>query len=147
LGWDDEIQDKLDILNDALLALFIFYVLGMGFSGLSFIAALAGFLLPDRRRISLVNFSMTTLAATALLIGSIIVTVIVTKGVKEINDVAEDFGIKVDKGDKFMGITWGAAAVMIVAQVFWIAHFVMARKARKHHVRAKEMSEARHSTE
>lgn len=131
LGWDERIQDKIDILNDALLGLFILYVLGMGFSGIAILGCIAAIFLAESKLIVLVNFATSTLATLSLIIASILVTVAVTKGVNEINDVAEEIGVHVEMGTKFLIITWVAAGVMIAPMVFWAVRFCVMRRHTK----------------
>lgn len=138
LGWTDDIQDKIDILNDALMGLFILYVLGMGFSGIGMLACLVAGLVPERRSVALTNLVVASLATLALLIASILVTVAVTKGVDEINDAAEDIGVKVSRGNGFLAISWVAAGVMLCALVFWAVRFCSLKRKTKHMVRTKE---------
>lgn len=128
LGWDEKVQEKLDIINKVLLGLFILYVLGIGFSGLATILCIVAILLPDKRIVAVVNLVLATLAMLSLLIASIIITIAVTKGVNELNEVAEKIGVTVVRGDQFLIISWVAAAVMLFAMVFWATRFCLARK-------------------
>jgi len=130
-GWDERIQDKIDILNDALLGLFILYCLGMGFSGIAILGCIAAFILAESKIIVLVNFFVSSLAVLSLLVASILVTVAVTRGVDEINDVAEEIGVNVEMGTKFLIITWVAAGVMIAPVIFWAVRFCVMRKHTK----------------
>lgn len=139
LGWDEEIQDKLDIINDALLGLFILYVLSMGFSGIAVIGCLVAVLLIESKIVVLLNVLSSALATLCLLIASILITVVLTKGVNEVNDIAEEIGVHVERGDNFLIITWVAAGVMIAPMVFWaVRFFVMRReKTRQRHRHSK----------
>ncbi|CAG9937218.1 unnamed protein product [Clonostachys rosea f. rosea IK726] len=100
LGWDEKMQDKLDIVNKVLLGLFVLYVLGIGFSGL----------------------------ATILCVAAILITVTVTKGVNEFNNLSEKIGVTIVRGNPFLIISWVAAVVMLVAMVFWATRFHMIRR-------------------
>lgn len=131
LDWPDSIQDTIDTLNDALLALFVIYVLGVGFSGLAMIACVAGFFLAGRGAVVLANLILATLAALCTIIGSIIATVAAKKGVKKINEMGDDVGLSADVGTKFLILTWVSAAAMIVATAYWTAQICLARKERK----------------
>lgn len=131
LGYTDEIQEKVDILNDALLGLFILYVLGMGFSGIVICGSVGAFLAPARRSMALVNLIAALLGCLSLIIASILITVAVTKGVNEINDVGEEFGLEVQRGNKFLILSWVAAAVMISTTIFWGVRFGFLKKRAK----------------
>ncbi|KAF7547806.1 hypothetical protein G7046_g8886 [Stylonectria norvegica] len=140
INWPDDIQDSVDTLNDALLGLFIVYVLGVGFSGLAIIACIAGFFLTHRKSVVWINMAVATLAAICITIGSIIATVAATKGVNKINDLGDDVGISASVGKKFLAITWVSAGVMIVAMLYWTAHLCLERREKKRQWRARKGS-------
>lgn len=119
INWPDDIQDKLDIVNKVLLGLFIVYVVGIAFSGLAILTSIGALFLVGRTSILLINFLLTTLAALAITIGSIVVTVAAKEGVHEINKVGEDVGVSATIGKKLLIITWVAAGVAIAAKVYW----------------------------
>lgn len=128
LGWESKIQEKLDKINDVLLGLFVLFVLGMGFSGLALLGCVPAALFPQTRVLPTVNLAASSLAFLSLAIASIIVTVAATKGVDEINDAAEEVGVNVERGTKFMAITWVATGAMLSAAVFWAVKFVGVRR-------------------
>lgn len=132
IDWPEEIQDNIDKLNDLILALFVFYVLGMGFSGLSLIGTVLGFLKPKSVLINLTNLILASLAALVLIVGAAIATAAGTKGVKEINKVAEKAGVEAQRGTNFIIINWVAAGVMFFSTLFWAWRFHVARKERKY---------------
>lgn len=136
LNWPPEIQEKLDIINDLLLGLFIVYVLGMGFSGLAILGTVASMILASSRLLTLFNFVLSALAAISITAGSIIVTVAGVKGVDELNKVAEDFGVHAERGRNFLIISWVAAGCMIAAAVFWTTRFCMLCVERRREKRA-----------
>ncbi|KAF4976334.1 hypothetical protein FZEAL_6978 [Fusarium zealandicum] len=131
INWPSEIQDAIDMLNKALLAQFILYVLGVGFSGLAMLACAAAFFLYTRRGVNAVNLILAALAALVLTVSSILVTVAGKKGVDKINEVGDDVGVSASAGNKFLGLTWAAAGVMIVATIYWTMHLCMMRKERR----------------
>ncbi|KAJ4157592.1 hypothetical protein NW754_009235 [Fusarium falciforme] len=99
------------MLNSALLALFVLYVLGVGFSGLAMLGSLAAFFL----------FRAAV----------ILVTVAGDKGVDKINDVGDDVGISASLGTKFLALTWASSGLMIAATVYWATHLCLMRRERK----------------
>ncbi|KAI0141164.1 hypothetical protein F4776DRAFT_551319 [Hypoxylon sp. NC0597] len=116
------IQETIDYLNSFLLATFVLYVLGSGFSGLSFLSCIVILTLRRDsigRGTVIINVALSSLAALSLAIGSAIATAISKKGVSEINSAGDDVGISAVEGTKFMIISWVAFAVMFVALVFW----------------------------
>ncbi|KAF4952423.1 hypothetical protein FGADI_6781 [Fusarium gaditjirri] len=131
INWPDDIQDSIDLLNTALLVTFVFYVLAVGFSGLAMVASAGAFFLFARRGVNAVNVILSGLAALVLLIASILVTVAGKKGVSKINDVGDDVGLSASVGNKFLALTWAAAALMIIASIYWVMHLCLMRRERK----------------
>lgn len=131
INWPDDIQDAVNMVNDALLGLFVLYVLGVGFSGLAILGCIAGFFLAERGSIGLINTLLSGLAALVITVGSILVTVAATKGVHKINDLGDDVGVSAKAGNKFLAITWVAAGLMIAATVYWISHLCIMRREKK----------------
>ncbi|KAF7544901.1 hypothetical protein G7Z17_g9589 [Cylindrodendrum hubeiense] len=131
LNWPDSIDDAINTLNSALLALFIFYVLGVGFSGLAMLACVAGFFLAGRRSVTIGNLTLAALAATSITVGSIIGTVAAHKGADKINDLGEDIGLSASIGSKFIALTWVSSAFMIAAAVYWTAQICLMRRDKK----------------
>lgn len=131
INWPDDIQDAIDMLNSALLALFVLYVLGVGFSGLAMLGSLAAFFLFSRRGVNAANLGLASLAALCLTVGSILVTVAGDKGVDKINDVGDDVGISASLGTKFLALTWASSGFMIAATSYWTTHLCLMRRERK----------------
>ncbi|KAF6842275.1 SUR7 protein [Colletotrichum musicola] len=130
LNWPDDIEDTLDKVNKFLLAIFILYVVGIGFSGLSILGSLAAFFLGFRKLVTITNFVFTVLASIAFLAGSLITTIGAKEGAKQINDIGDDIGISAEAGQKFMIISWVAFAVIAAAAVYWVAQFCVGRRSR-----------------
>jgi heme/copper-type cytochrome/quinol oxidase subunit 2 len=123
IDWPPEIQEKIDLINDLLLAIFIVYVVGMGFCGLAVLACIGSLILASSRLLVLINFILAGLGALALTIGSVIVTVVGTKGISELNKVAKEANVHASRGKNFLIISWVAAGCMIFAAVFWTTRF------------------------
>lgn len=70
------------------------------------------------------------LAFLALVIASIISTVIITKTVNAVNKYGAEIGVAAYKGSTFLGMTWAATALMLLASVGWIAECCRGRKNR-----------------
>ncbi|KAH9883240.1 hypothetical protein F4778DRAFT_744733 [Xylariomycetidae sp. FL2044] len=118
----EKVQDAVDYLNGFLLAVFVFYVLGAGFCGLSFLVCIVVLTVssnPVSRLVILGNIVLSALAVLVLLVGSAIATGISKKGVSEINSAGEDYGISAIEGTKFMIISWVAFGCMLLATVTW----------------------------
>ncbi|KAL6884180.1 actin cortical patch SUR7/pH-response regulator pali [Trichoderma longibrachiatum] len=131
IHWPGGIQSSIDTLNAALLALFVFYVLGVGFSGLAMLACVPAFLLQDKRLVLMVNSALALLAAATITLGSIIATAASAVAVSAINDKGEPVTLVATQGSKFYGLTWAAAALMIVSALFWVGKFAWLWKREK----------------
>ncbi|KAI3322218.1 hypothetical protein HD806DRAFT_501395 [Xylariaceae sp. AK1471] len=118
----EKVQDAIDIINNALMTLLVFYALASGFSGLSFLVSLAVLVLCRNKltkRIVWANIVISAIGTLVLLIGSAIVTYVNSKGVQEINDAGKDVGISGIRGTKFITISWVAFGLMALASLYW----------------------------
>ncbi|TDZ47212.1 SUR7 family protein pun1 [Colletotrichum trifolii] len=131
LEWPDSLEDALDKVNKALLAIFVLYVLGIAFSGLAILGSLAAFFLGFKKRMTVTNFVFAFLAALVLFAGSLVTTIGAKEGAKQINDLGDDVRISADVGQKFMIISWVAFAVMAAAAVYWVTQFCVDRRSRR----------------
>jgi uncharacterized membrane protein YagU involved in acid resistance len=131
IGWSDDIQNQVDKINDVLLAMFILYVLGMAFSIIGVITAVLSFVWAHKRSLVLINLGVIGIAMACLVVGSIIVTVAVTEGIDKINDLGEDIGISVNRGNNFLAITWAAAGLTIVSFLIWCFQLCFVWRQRK----------------
>ncbi|KAH6607680.1 hypothetical protein Trco_003993 [Trichoderma cornu-damae] len=131
IQWPDSIQDRIGNLNSALLALFVFYVLGVGFSGLSMLACIPAFLLQDKKILLLANTALASLAAAAITLGSVIATAASCIAADAINKAGEKVTLAAYKGTKFFAITWIAAVFMVVSTLFWAGKLMMLRRREK----------------
>ncbi|KAI1264190.1 actin cortical patch SUR7/pH-response regulator pali [Xylariaceae sp. FL1019] len=126
----DKVQTAINLVNDALKALFVIYVLAIAFSGLSaLLSALAGVAMLFRKNehqlriIYLSNVAISSIATLLLLISSAIVTYVNNKGVEEINDAGKDVGISGIKGLKFITLTWVAFGLAAASTLVWMVAF------------------------
>ncbi|KAK5204465.1 hypothetical protein LTR47_009247 [Exophiala xenobiotica] len=101
LHWPDEIQDAERAIKVASTAMTVLYIIGVVFAGIAVLAALLAFL--------------------AIGIASAIATAVIVKAVHAVNKYGDDIGIAAYKGVKFLGMTWAATAVMLLASVVSIA--------------------------
>ncbi|KAI1298899.1 actin cortical patch SUR7/pH-response regulator pali [Xylaria venustula] len=118
----DSVQNAIDTVNDALLALLVFYALASGLSGLSFLVSVAVLIL-FRKKIHMLivwaNIAISGLGAFVLLIGSAIITYVNNKGVSEINDAGKDVGISGIRGSKLITISWVSFGLMLSISLYW----------------------------
>ncbi|KAH6894147.1 actin cortical patch SUR7/pH-response regulator pali [Thelonectria olida] len=142
LGWSDEINDALDNLNDALLGLFIVYLVAIIASGIAMIGCVAALVLfrPHlsprdtliNSRWAKVNSFLASLAAMSVFTGSVIVTVTADKAIKKLNRYGDDVGVSATKGNKFRALSWTAVAFAVTASLYWMAHkYLIKRQQRR----------------
>ncbi|KAI0099912.1 actin cortical patch SUR7/pH-response regulator pali [Nemania sp. FL0031] len=118
----DKVQHAIDIVNDALRALLVFYALSSALAGLSFLVSL-GVLILLRKKVSKpvvwANMAIAGLAAFILLIMSAIITYVNNKGVPEINNAGKDVGISGIRGSKLISISWISFGLMLFTSLYW----------------------------
>ena len=129
----DVVQQAVDLLNSALFAVFIFYVLGSGFAGMAFLLSIATLALAYRqpgnhRKTVLLNALNAFLGTLTLMIGSAITTAVARKGAAQINGMGDDVGISAVAGRKFITISWVAFGLMCAAFLFWTLMCCFPRK-------------------
>jgi len=130
INWPDEIQDGLDMLNAALDATFVLYAIGIAAAGLAIITSLVAVFMHGSRLISLGNWGLATLSFVALLLASIIITVLQGKMTSLINKYGNDIGVYAYKGGRYLALTWVAMAIMFLATAAWATEFCVGRRNR-----------------
>ncbi|KAF2836544.1 hypothetical protein M501DRAFT_1025974 [Patellaria atrata CBS 101060] len=130
LRWPDAIQNGLDGLRIAGRAAFVLYCIGIGLSILTLITSVLGLLFSGRAT-ALLNAALALLAFLAFGIASGIVTAVVVKGSNIINKYGDDIGIEAKRGNKFLGLTWGATAAMLICCVWWMVETCIGHRKRR----------------
>jgi general stress protein CsbA len=131
IKWPGSIQLKIAALNSALMALFVFYVLGVGFSGLSMLACIPAFLFGDKRIILMMNTALASLGAGVITLASIIATAASSIAVNAINTEGKPVTVVATKGTKFYGLTWSSTILMMLTTGFWVTKFMLIWKKEK----------------
>jgi len=70
------------------------------------------------------------LAFLCLLVSSAIATGIINKVVDTINTHGNDIGIAAYKGKTFIGMTWSATILILLAEAAWVYEFIRGRRER-----------------
>jgi len=130
IHWPDEVQKAEQDLKVASIAMTIFYVIGSTFAGIALLAAVWD-VFANGRLSAMVNFLIDILAFLAIGIASAISTAIIVKAVDTINKFGNDIGIAAYKGATFLGMTWAATAVMLLASMVSIAQCCAGRPRNK----------------
>ncbi|KAJ2998286.1 hypothetical protein NUW58_g374 [Xylaria curta] len=118
----ESVQNAIDIVNNALLALLAFYALASGLAGLSFLLSLAVLVLLRNNVNKLIvwtNMAVAGLGAFMFLIASAMISYVNNKGVEEINNAGKDIGISGIKGVRLIKISWATFGLMSFVSLYW----------------------------
>ncbi|KAL8923129.1 MAG: hypothetical protein Q9208_004813 [Pyrenodesmia sp. 3 TL-2023] len=127
LKWPSAIKDAVHAVEMASKVMFVLYCIGVATIGLALLGAFLG-VFSGGRMAALVNNMLSLLAMLSLGIASTIVSVIMAKVVNEVNEHGTDIGVTATKGKTFLGMTWAATGLMLVAAIAWIYEFVTFRR-------------------
>ena len=127
LHWPSEIEDAVKTIEVASKVMFVFYVIGIIFAGFAVLGAIWG-VFANGRLSAFVNFLLDILAFLFIGIASAISTAIIVKAVNAINKYGAEIGLAAYKGKEFLGMTWAATAVMLLASLMWIAECCAGRR-------------------
>lgn len=128
IDWPSDIQDGLDKLNIAIDATFVLYAIGIAAAGCVILSSLIAVFLHGSRLVSFGNWGLASLSFLALLIASIIVTVVQSKATKLINKYGNEIGVYAYKGTRYLTLTWVAVALMFLAMMAWVMEFCVGRR-------------------
>ena len=123
----DELDDAITALRTAYRAIFVLYCMGIALAFLSMLFSLLGIFF-TRRIYLLINAALANLAFLSLGIASAVVTAIVIQGEKAVNKFGESVGIVAFRGNKFLGITWSATLLMLIAFGVWLVHILKLKR-------------------
>lgn len=127
IHWPSGIEDGIHAIEVASKVMFVFYVIGIVFAGLAFLGAIVG-VLSESRLIAFFNFAIDMSAFLAVGIASAIATAIMIKAVNAINKYGGDIGVAAYKGTEFLGMTWAATALLLLASFLSIAECCAGRR-------------------
>ncbi|KAH7372329.1 integral membrane protein-like protein [Pyrenochaeta sp. MPI-SDFR-AT-0127] len=136
LNWPEDIQTGINALNALMAAMFVLYCIAIALIFVALLAALFAVLTSGRLSACL-NFMIATLAFLAIGLASALVTAIMVKGAKTINQYGNDIGLEAHWGSKFLALTWAATGLMLVALLVWIVEFCIGRRHKQRQTYAK----------
>ena len=119
LDWPSDIQNAVDALNYAARAMFVLYCIGIGLTGLGMIAALFAVFAHGVLHAWL-NGLFDLLAFICLGIASALATAIAVEVVKAVEQFGEPIGIAAYRGTGFLGLTWAATGLVLLATFTWV---------------------------
>ena len=127
LHFPSEISDGIRAIEVASKVIFVFYVIGVIFAGIALIAAVGG-VFASGRLSALLNSGVDVLAFLSIGIASAIATTIIVKAVHAINKYGSEIGLAAYKGGTFLGMTWAASILMLLASILWLAECCAGRR-------------------
>jgi hypothetical protein len=118
LNWPADIQKGINALHIVQTAAFILYCIAIGLIGLSLLFSLPA-IFSAGRLAACVNVLVSILAFLAIGLASALITAVMVKGVSVVNKYGKEIGVEAHKGNKFLGITWAATGLMLIAMAWW----------------------------
>ncbi|POS75664.1 SUR7 protein [Diaporthe helianthi] len=134
LGLTNEIQDKLEDIPKIIQAIVAMYIIAAMFVLLSIFGSCGAIALipnPAGRTIVMGNLGLSGMAVFFLLIGNLITTIGSGVVVDKVTDLGDGIGLSAVRGGKFMALSWGAFALMLLTVFYWAYEF-FAEKKRAH---------------
>jgi hypothetical protein len=136
INWPSDIDTGIKTLNALMAAMFVLYCIAIGLIFVSLLTAAAAILLSGRLS-ACVNFLVAVLAFLAIGLASALVTAVIVKASRIINDKGNKIGLQANWGGKFLALTWAATALMLVVVLTWVVEFCIGRKRNKQPTYAK----------
>lgn len=126
LGLTNDIQDKLDDVPKIIQAIVAMYIIAAIFVLLSLFGSCGAIaLIPNSagRTIVMGNLGLAGVAVFFLLIGNLITTIGSGVVVDKVTDLGDGIGLSAVRGGKFMALSWGAFALMLLTVFYWVYEF------------------------
>lgn len=102
----------------------------IGLIGLAALASIISFALSGRLS-ACANIFIALLAFLVVAVSSALATAIAVIGARAIDKYAEQVGITGSSGRKFLGLTWGATAAMLVCLIWWSVDCCIGARGRR----------------
>lgn len=127
IHWPKEITDAENAIHITSIATVILYAVAIGFAGLAFFGAIFG-LFTTGRLSACLNVLVDLLGFLAIAAASAVATVVIIKAVDAVNKYGNEIGISATKGNMFLGMTWAATGLMLIATLISIAQLMAGPK-------------------
>ncbi|KAL1862007.1 hypothetical protein Plec18167_001210 [Paecilomyces lecythidis] len=114
LNWSGAIDDDFQVLSTTTKAMAILYCIGTGAAGLAVFAG-AWLVLTGGRTQAIAELFLSILGFIALGTSSAIATVMAMKFVDLINRHGKNIGVSATRGNQFLGMTWAAVGLLLIA--------------------------------
>ncbi|KAF2436564.1 hypothetical protein EJ08DRAFT_644895 [Tothia fuscella] len=133
LNWPKALDDGIRALRTAFKAAFVLYCMGVGFIFVTLVACLfwTSACSDGGRGTALLEIILASLAFITLGIASAVMTAIGVKGNTIIDKYGKSIGVSADRGNGFMGLTWAATGLMVLAAILGCVGCCMKRNRHK----------------
>jgi TRAP-type C4-dicarboxylate transport system permease small subunit len=135
LGLTADVELALDSLNSLIKAMTVLFALGVGFTGLTFLASVTSMFIPhDDASGGLVlwsNLGAVSLALLFLILGGLLASIGARVAQDKINALGRTIGLNAAAGTKWIAIAWVGIGLMVAVAGYWIAAVVRVRRRRK----------------
>jgi hypothetical protein len=127
IHWPSEVTDAERTIKTVSRIMVVFYIVGIVFSGLAILTALAS-IFTEGRLSAFINWLVDILAFAFLGVASAVATAVIVIAVNRVNKYTDQIGISATKGGRFLGLTWAATAVMLLASLVSIVQCCVGRR-------------------
>lgn len=127
INWPNAVTDAQNAIRTASIAAVVLYIIGIALTGIALLGAVFGFFTNGRLSACL-NVILDFLAFIALVVGSALATVVMLKAVEALNKYGNDIGVSATRGNLFLGMTWAAVGLMLVATIISTVQLFVGRR-------------------
>ncbi|KAK5093150.1 hypothetical protein LTR70_004915 [Exophiala xenobiotica] len=127
INWPADVTRAQNLIRTASIATESLYIIGIVFTFIAFLGAIFVFFTSGRLS-ACCNVIIDLIALIALIGASVVATVIAVKAVNALNNYGSDIGVSATKGTLFLGMTWAAVALMLIATIVSIVQLIKGRK-------------------
>ncbi|OQE31584.1 hypothetical protein PENSTE_c001G07833 [Penicillium steckii] len=116
LEWPRVISDDFHAFRLTTRSMAVMYIIGVGAVGSALVAKMVSLIAP-RRQQGLFEFGFLVLGSLSLSVASIVATVVAFEFVDLINAHGDGSNVSAKYGDKFLGMTWASAGLLLVGSI------------------------------
>lgn len=127
LKWPSSIQDGIQAVKLASNVMFVLYCIGIAAVGLALLGSIVGIVAAGRFG-AMVNSMLAFLAFFSLMLASAISTGIIVKITNLVTKHGHDVGLAATRGNRFIGMTWAATILVLLASITWFVEIVIGWK-------------------
>jgi hypothetical protein len=130
LHWPARIDNSLHDLKEITHGLLGVLITGLVLEGLLFLTSIAGIF--ESQVLAVINTILAFLAFLFVGISAGISTAVIVRAVADINDYGEETGIAAYRGTKYLGMTWAAVGLLLVAAILAMISCCRGRPSKRH---------------